>query len=356
MKLGSLFIRLHGSSSWEEVTKNNAIGIAAKSISEPSPKVNAVNVDNINGIIDFSEVFGLHYNNRPIAVTLSATNIDDATVQASSALGNFKKKYHGRVVDLYFDNARPIFYYTGRLTVTADDYKDKYRNIAFSVDADPFRYDASGEYVFTAPMYPNVSSGITGQEQILYSGEGEGGANSTASGYSESGGKKVIVGHTGTPIDADFTPCIYIKLPNIISGSYYVFYTDSKDGYFHIEDDDNHHAIVPVDANGGFTAPSKNLYAVLKAKTIRGATFSNIWFRINASSETISNGDKSVTPTFAKLEQSVDVLLNGKKIRLRKGESWNPNFVLPAGDSLMLTMSAVSSNQLWDFKAVKAVL
>lgn len=356
MKLGSLFIRLHGSSSWEEVTKNNAIGIAAKSISEPSPKVDAVNVDNINGIIDFSEVFGLYYNNRTIAVTMSATNIADATVQASSALGEFKQKYHGRVVDLSFDDVKPSFYYIGRLSVTADDYKEKFRNIAFSIDADPFRYYASGEYVFTVPMYPNVSSGITGQEQILYSSEGADGANSTASGYSDSGGKKVVVGHTGTPVDASFAPCIYIKLPNISSGSYYVFYADSKDGYFHIEDGDNNNAIVSTDTNGGFRAPSKNLYAALQAKTIRGATFDNIWFRANAESNTVRNGDKFVTPTFDKLEQHVDVLLNGKKIRLHKGESWNPNFVLPAGDSLMLTMSAVSSISYWHFEAERAVL
>lgn len=349
MQATRLHIRLHDGGTWEEVTLNNNIAVKSKSIGQPTPKVSAVSPDGMNGIIDFTDAFGLFYNNRPIAVTLSATSVNDANATASDSFDLFKKKYHGKSVDLSFEDTTPTLYYTGRLSVTADNFAKTFREIKFTVDADPFRYPIN-KHIATYPIYPAANL-LNGSESVTYDASQDFSVETIYSNYT---GDSISFKANAVPTNG-FMPGVSIKLP-VTSGASCAFYAVSRNGYWTIEDANNNYAIVPTNDNGEFVAPSNNIWAHLEANSLRPATF-ELWFGVNKTSYTVVAGDKQETPIFDALSYDIDVFVNGKKIRLNAGETFNPYIELKSGENLIRALSAgVSQSTFKRFAIEKAVL
>lgn len=135
-----LKIRLHGSANWtslavETDANNYALVLANLVINEPELKTNYIDQQGINGVIDLSGIFGLHYNFR--AITFDLYRKTGATFDFEA----FKATYSGQIVDCVFGGTSP--YYTGRLNVVEDDHGTITRTISIRIDADPLRYESN---------------------------------------------------------------------------------------------------------------------------------------------------------------------------------------------------------------------
>ena len=165
-ELLTFMMRLHGSSTWDEIVPNTdkQVVVVSATISNPTVKTDTVDINTYDGVLDFSSVQGIHYGNRYIKVSLRKTNGSTYDFDA------LRRKYLGQVVDCRFDTTSGYYYY-GRMTAIEDDYQQDFRTITLTIDANPFRQPVSGATTVEIPVHntsdlmpsfptsPNISSG-----------------------------------------------------------------------------------------------------------------------------------------------------------------------------------------------------
>lgn len=320
MKLTSLYMRLHGASNFTEVT-TDGVGVVSKIIGSPMPKINAVSADGMNGIIDFTDAMGVYYNNRTISVTIQATNMEDITGLTSPSLDNFVRNYHGKVVDLSFED-NVTHYYTGRLSVTADDHKDRYRTITFAVDADPFRYAIS-------PTIVNIPIAANNNKVTAASLTTTNASANWVTGYSR---RTLNVHSSNVSIVTSNEWKVSFPVSGLTANSEYVINYSATSGV-EVKLYTSSSLTTEIAINDGvFTATGASVY-VCFVGTIRSATISNITVMQNPTRVTLHNGDKITCPSYETLAQDVTIVKNGEQIVLPKDSSWTPYFGLLAGET-----------------------
>lgn len=110
--------------------------VVTRSIAPAQPKTDTSSVMGMHGVLDYTEIDGVYYDNRQITVKVRE-------VYRSLAISRFKQAYSGQNVQICFSDD-PEYYYEGRLTMTADNHAESFRTFAFSLDANPFKYLMSG--------------------------------------------------------------------------------------------------------------------------------------------------------------------------------------------------------------------
>ena len=138
-ELLTFMMRLHGSSTWDEIVPNTdrQVVVVSATISNPTVKTDTVDINTYDGVLDFSSVQGIHYGNRYIKVSLRKTNGSTYDFDA------LRRKYLGQIVDCRFETTSGYYYY-GRMTAIEDDYQQDFRTITLTIDANPFRQPVSG--------------------------------------------------------------------------------------------------------------------------------------------------------------------------------------------------------------------
>lgn len=329
-------MRLNGGTAFEKITVNG-IGVGSKTIGLPTVKSNAVSPDGMNGIIDFTEASGLFFTNRSISVVLKATNMNDDNSAASASFDEFIRKYHGKIVDLTFDDT-PTYHFTGRLNITADDVRDTYRTISFIVDAEPYKHPVSGLTSVSIPI-STTSNLVTGSESFVNAKNCSVVRFATGSiiGYKTDLYSTASFGFVVSGLTSNGKHSIAWK-----NGSGYKIelFTSASGTKINIVDN-------------AFTATGTSVYVKVTVNAARITIF-DLTIIPFPTSKVITNGDMLVNPTFS-ATKAMTIVIDGKPINVKSGDTWNPYFYLLPNATSTVYITAASSGSL-TVKYEKAVL
>jgi phage-related protein len=128
---GIIFGNLHSYYEWGLILKE-------KEIKPPVPKINQIEIEGGDGVIDLSEFFGdVKYNNRSLSFTFAKMNIiPDGFLALYSVVQN---AIHGKKMKVILDDD-PNNYYFGRVTLNEWKSNKNLGEIVVEVDAEPYKY------------------------------------------------------------------------------------------------------------------------------------------------------------------------------------------------------------------------
>lgn len=146
---GIIFGNLHSYYEWGLILKE-------KEIKPPVPKINQIEIEGGDGVIDLSEFFGdVKYNNRSLSFTFAKMNIvPDGFLALYSVVQN---AIHGKKMKVILDDD-PNNYYLGRVTLNEWKSNKNLGEIVVEVDAEPYKYKAEETI---------VSQAVTGTANII---------------------------------------------------------------------------------------------------------------------------------------------------------------------------------------------
>lgn len=112
--------------------------LGSKEIGSPEPKVNQIEIEGGDGVLDLTEFFGeVKYKNRPLSFKFSKTNIvPDGFLALYSLVQNL---LHGKRMQIILDDDPGNFYY-GRVTINEWKSNKNIGEIVIDVDAEPYKY------------------------------------------------------------------------------------------------------------------------------------------------------------------------------------------------------------------------
>lgn len=358
MSLGTLQMRKQGEANWDDgwewvVPRTNPqVVISLFEIKGPEVKRDTIDLTSVDGVIDYSDVLGLHFTNKTIHFKLRG--IADSTFNFEA----FRRKYLGQLVELSRETVWQAGYvHKGRVISIDDNGREDFRELDVVIDAEPYRYPLGGKVAVTVPLIPNTSL-LTGSEETTKAGASDPHPRlSRITDYDTSGGTKAIVDQDPQyDFDESFCPDVEIKLPISFVGRHYFFHADTVNGYCEILDRSGSvSSKVEADANGVFEAPSSNVWVKLASKTSAPAVFNNIGFHMVNNDYTQTIGDRNEVPTFSARNKDMVVWVNGKKVLVRAGETENPYIVLRAGKNRVIAMSDVTTQTFFsmDYEEVR---
>ncbi len=352
--------RLSGAAAW--VTLPADVVVKRRTVKGPRVKTNYANIPNVNGVLDYSEVMGLYYDTKTVEVSLCGT------ANSTYDFDGLRRAILGRKLDFQFsDDAKAFneaYYHTGRVVEIEDDFSQNFRTVKLIMDCEPLRKPVSGAYTGTVNVYSLAAvSLLTGNETVLYAGEGAGGWNTiqdpNAESYADSSGSEITITYSGAVYTgiAAMLPEVFIQTPvSLAANKTYTFQCDSPNGTAHLElqykstagaliikkrefDKNGQVAIAASDltvTSGGKVYTLSVAYIVLTAKTMASTSFKNMWFAESVEAGTLQNGDVPVTPMFSKEIESGKawIFVNGVKTEWRAGEKQPlPTFVLKEGSN-----------------------
>lgn len=327
-KLLTFRMRLHGASTWDEIVPETGkqVAVVSATINNPATKMDTVDINTNDGVLDFSEAQGIHYGNRNIEVTLR--KIAGSTYD----FDEFRRKYLGRMVDCRFEVTSGYYYY-GRLTDIVDDYQQDFRTITITIDAHPFRRSVTGKTKVNVTvnaagsLMPATSSATIetvaslGTMQYSYVDD-------------KYLGKDMVIylpGSTALPR----TGTLYLTVTGLTANKKYklAFAAPTNAGNITIRDASKTGTILKANLNDAAEFTTMSSTIVLCFNVVYGNTqFNNIsLFLADFTSVHLSNGDKVETPTYEALTQDVVVNVDGKQISLSAGSTSNPYFTIPRG-------------------------
>ena len=114
------------------ITNTDVVGM-------PEPQTILLDVPGRSGRLDLSEVLtgDVSYGNREIKMELAAEVDTERWIEMCLHIFN---KYHGRNVQVIFDDD-PAYYYYGRASVTDPKRLRRAGQMVLTVDAEPFKYE-----------------------------------------------------------------------------------------------------------------------------------------------------------------------------------------------------------------------
>ena len=136
------------------ITNTDVVGM-------PEPQTILLDVPGRSGRLDLSEVLtgDVSYGNREIKMELAAEVDTERWIEMCLHIFN---KYHGRNVQIIFDED-PTFYYYGRASVTDPRRQRRAGQMVLTVDAEPFKYELAETNVTysasTASLSGTLSNG-----------------------------------------------------------------------------------------------------------------------------------------------------------------------------------------------------
>ena len=136
------------------ITNTDVVGM-------PEPQTILLDVPGRSGRLDLSEVLtgDVSYGNREIKMELAAEVDTERWIEMCLHIFN---KYHGRNVQVIFDED-PTFYYYGRVSVTDPKRLRRAGQMVLTVDAEPFKYELAETNVTysagTASLSGTLSNG-----------------------------------------------------------------------------------------------------------------------------------------------------------------------------------------------------
>lgn len=127
---GVTFGSYHSFNEWGLLLKE-------KEIKAPGPKVQQIEIEGGDGVLDLTEFFGdVKYNNRSLSFTFSKMNIvPDGFLALYSVVQN---AIHGKKMQVILDDD-PAFFYSGRVTVNEWKSNKNLGEIVIEVDAEPYK-------------------------------------------------------------------------------------------------------------------------------------------------------------------------------------------------------------------------
>lgn len=327
-KLLTFRMRLHGTSTWDEIVPETGkqVAVVSATINNPATKTDTVDINTNDGVLDFSEAQGIHYGNRNIEVTLR--KIAGSTYDFDA----LRRKYLGRMVDCRFEVTSGYYYY-GRLTDIVDDYQQDFRTITLTIDAHPFRRSVTGKTKVNVTvnaagsLMPATSSATIetvaslGTMQYSYVDDNYLGKDMAI----------YLPGSTALPR----TGTLYLTVTGLTANKKYklAFASPTNAGNITIRDASKTGTILKANLNDAAEFTTMSSTIVLCFNVVYGNTqFNNIsLFLADFTSVHLGNGDKVETPTYEALTQEVVVSVDGKQISLSAGSTSNPYFTIPRG-------------------------
>ena len=127
---GVTFGNYHSFNAWGLI-------LGSKELKAPEPKVQQIEIEGGDGVLDFTEFFGeVKYNNRLLSFTFSKMNIvPDGFLALYSVVQN---AIHGKKMQVILDDD-PAFFYSGRVTVNEWKSNKNLGEIVIEVDAEPYK-------------------------------------------------------------------------------------------------------------------------------------------------------------------------------------------------------------------------
>lgn len=344
-ELLTFMMRLHGSSTWDEIVTDTdkKVVVVSATISNPTVKTDTVDINTYDGVLDFSSVQGIHYGNRYIKISLRKTNGSTYDFDA------LRRKYLGQIVDCRFETTSGYYYY-GRLTAIEDDYQQDFRTITLTIDANPFRQPVSGATTVEIPVHntsdlmpssqasPNISSGTN----VIYR-------------YT----KNLIRGHDiSMSVSGSATKgYVYITITGLAAGSEYKlgFKEIYGNSYITIRDGSETGTIIgesEIREPTTFTSPSGGTIVLVFTTSSSNASFLSVVLSLAQSTTThIDNGDRVVSPTYLPRGYNINVeVSDGNRIItstiLKANTLTNPYFIIPRGGADILATADGKSGTL----------
>ncbi len=127
---GIKFGNLHSYYEWGLI-------LGSKEIGAPEPKVNQIEVEGGDGVLDLTEFFGeVKYKNRSLSFTFSKMGLlPDGFLALYSVVQN---AIHGKVLDIILDDD-PAYFYRGRVTINEWKSNKNIGEIVIEVDAEAYK-------------------------------------------------------------------------------------------------------------------------------------------------------------------------------------------------------------------------
>ena len=109
-----------------------------KEIEAPEPKINQIELEGRDGVLDLSDFFGeVKYKNRSLSFQFAKKEIvQDGFLALFSVVQN---ALHGKVMNVILDDD-PSYYYRGRVTINEWKSEKNLGQIVIEVDAEPYKY------------------------------------------------------------------------------------------------------------------------------------------------------------------------------------------------------------------------
>ena len=343
-ELLTFMMRLHGSSTWDEIVPNidKQVVVVSATISNPTVKTDTVDINTYDGVLDFSSVQGIHYGNRHIKVSLRKINSSTYDFDA------LRRKYLGQIVDCRFETTSGYYYY-GRLTAIEDDYQQDFRTITLTIDANPFRQPVSGATTVEIPVHntsdlmpsfptsPNISSGSDATDGVVkykYTKNSSGSHDISMSVSGSATKGYVYLTVTGLNDGSEYK----LDFKEIYGNSYVTIREGSKTGNIIGEKE--------IRKPTTFTAPPSAIVLVFTTSS-SNASFLSVSLSLAQFTTThIDNGDRIVSPTYLPRGYNINVeVSDGNRIItstvLKASTLTNPYFIIPRGGADILATSAV---------------
>ena len=333
-ELLTFMMRLHGSSTWDEIVPNTdkQVVVVSATISNPTVKTDAVDINTYDGVLDFSSVQGIHYGNRYIKVSLRKTNGSTYDFDA------LRRKYLGQAVDCRFETTSGYYYY-GRMTAIEDDYQQDFRTITLTIDANPFRQPVSGATTVEIPVYntsdlmpsfptsPNISTGTDATDGVVkykYTKNSSGSHDISMSVSGSSTKGYVYLTVTGLTAGGDYK----LNFKEISGNSYITIRDGGKTGEVIGESE--------IKQPTTFTSPSTSVVLVFTTSSSNASFLSVSLLLTQFTTTHIDNGDRVVSPKYMGYAYDVNIeVSDGNRIItstvLKSTTLENPYFVIPRG-------------------------
>lgn len=340
-------MRLHGAITWDEIVPETGkqVVVVSATINNPATKMDTVDINTSDGVLDFSDAQGIHYGNRRIEVTLR--KIAGSTYD----FDEMRRKYLGQIVDCRFETTSGYYYY-GRLTDIEDDYQQDFRTITLTIDANPFRQPVSGATTVEIPVY-NTSD-------LMPASQGDANIETYAIGgivnysYTEnSSGSHDILMSLPNPATKGY---VYLTITGLNTGSKYNLDVKGIYGnsYITIRAGSKTGDIIgesEIKKSTTFTSPSTAVVLVFTTWS-SNARFLFVSLSLAQFTSThIDGGDRVVSPTYLPRAYNINVDVfdeNGNSVSaiLKKNTRMNPYFVIPRGGADIIATADGKSGTL----------
>lgn len=346
-ELLTFMMRLHGSSTWDEIVPDTGkqVAVVSAAIDNPVVKTDTVDINTYDGVLDFSGVQGIHYGNRNIEVTLR--KIAGSTYDFDA----LRRKYLGQLVDCRFETTSGYYYY-GRLTDIEDDYQQDFRTITLTVDANPFRQPVSGATTVEIPVCNTsdlmpASQGDANTDTYAIGGivnysytENSSGSHDISMSISKSATKGyVYLTVTGLTAGSKYN----LDVKGIYGNSYITIRAGSKTGDIVGESE--------IKQPTTFTSPSTTVVLVFTTWS-SSARFLFVSLSLAQWTSThIDGSDRVVSPTYLPRTYNININVFDENRSytstvLKANTSMNPYFVIPRGGADIIATADGKSGTL----------
>ena len=113
--------------------------LSGKEIGSPEPKVNQVDVEGSDGVLDYTDYFGdVKFKNRSLSFIFST--LGQTPAQFMEKFTEVHNAIHGKMMEIVLDDD-PEFYYVGRVTVNQWKANRNLAEIIIEVDAEPYKME-----------------------------------------------------------------------------------------------------------------------------------------------------------------------------------------------------------------------